>query len=172
MQSSPRTVAAFIVPALLPGTAWFFYQGENIQLAIGTLSVVFTILMLISARAMRTSLAKSFSIGSHNTELIRKLVSARETAEHAKGYSEKVNLKLQEQLPTHVVLYNAGIKLAMKQSPVCKSLSELEELGTRIMLCGSCIDHYGLQYDIGVGMISNMVTITETLANAGHVINP
>ena len=82
------------------------------------------------------------------------------------------NLKLQEQLPTHVVLYNGGVKLAMKESPVCSSLSELEELGIRIMLCGTCIYHYGLQFDIGVGMISNMVVITETLAAAGHVITP
>lgn len=82
------------------------------------------------------------------------------------------NLKLQEQLPTHVILYNGGVKLALKRSPVCSSLSELEELGTRIMLCGTCIDHYGLQYDIGVGMISNMVVITETMALAGHVISP
>lgn len=82
------------------------------------------------------------------------------------------NLKLQEQLPTHVILYNGGVKLAMKRSASCSSLSELEELGTRIMLCGTCIDHYGLQYDIGVGMISNMVVITETLASAGHVIYP
>jgi len=82
------------------------------------------------------------------------------------------NLKLQEELPTHVVLYNGGVKLAMKGSSSCSSLSELEELGTRIMLCGTCIDHYGLQYDIGVGMISNMVVITETLASAGHVIYP
>ncbi|MCK5694905.1 MAG: sulfurtransferase-like selenium metabolism protein YedF, partial [Bacteroidales bacterium] len=82
------------------------------------------------------------------------------------------NLKLQEQLPTHVVLYNGGVKLAMKDSPVCNSLTELEELGTRIMLCGTCIDHFGLQFDIGVGMISNMVVITETLAAAGHVVTP
>jgi len=82
------------------------------------------------------------------------------------------NLKLQEQLPTHVIMYNGGVKLAMKQSPVCAALAELEELGTRIMLCGTCIDHYGLQMDIGVGMISNMVVITETLASAGHVVTP
>ncbi len=82
------------------------------------------------------------------------------------------NLKLQEQLPTHLILYNGGVKLAMKQSPVCGSLSELEELGTRIMLCGTCIDHFGLQYEIGVGMISNMVVITETLATAKHVVYP
>jgi selenium metabolism protein YedF len=82
------------------------------------------------------------------------------------------NLKLQEQLPTHVILYNGGVLLAMKESPVCNSLTELEELGTRIILCGTCIDHYGLQFDIGVGMISNMVVITETLAAAGHVVTP
>ena len=82
------------------------------------------------------------------------------------------NLKLQEQLPTHVVLYNGGVKLAMKQSPVCQALTELEELGIRIMLCGTCIDHYGIQMDIGVGMISNMVVITETLAATGHVVTP
>ncbi len=82
------------------------------------------------------------------------------------------NLKLQPHLPTHVVLYNEGVKLAMKESPVCSSLSELEELGCRIMLCGTCIDHYGLQYEIGVGMISNMVSITETLVQTGHVVTP
>jgi len=82
------------------------------------------------------------------------------------------NLKLQEQLPTHIILYNGGVKLAMKQSPVCSSLTELEDLGIRIMLCGTCIDYYGLQYDIAVGMISNMVVITETLASAGHVVTP
>ena len=82
------------------------------------------------------------------------------------------NLKLQEHLPSHVVLYNSGVKLAMKSSPVCSSLAELEELGTRIMLCGTCIDHYGIQLDIGVGMISNMVVLTETLASAGHVLTP
>jgi selenium metabolism protein YedF len=83
-----------------------------------------------------------------------------------------VNLKLQEQLPTHVVLYNSGVKLALKSSPVCSSLVELEELGTRIMLCGTCVDHYGIQFDIGAGMISNMVVLTETLASAGHVVTP
>jgi hypothetical protein len=40
------------------------------------------------------------------------------------------------------------------------------------MLCGTCVDHYGVQYDIAVGMISNMVSLTETLASAGHVVYP
>ena len=98
MQSSPLTLAAFIIPALLPITAWFFYQGDTLQLALGALSVVYLMTMLSSSRATRLILAKSFSLGSHNTELIRKLVIARETAEHAKGPAEKANTELQEQI--------------------------------------------------------------------------
>ena len=98
MQSSPKTIAAFMIPTLSPLTAWLFYVGGNIELALGTLSVVFAILMLTSSRRMRNILAKSFSLGSHNTELIRKLVTARETSEQAKRYSEEVNMELQEQI--------------------------------------------------------------------------
>ena len=98
MQSSPRTIAAFVIPAMLPITAWFFYLGKNIHLSLGILSIVFVTLMLTSSRNMRNILAKSFSIGSHNTELIRKLVIARETAEQAKGDSEKFNQQLQEHI--------------------------------------------------------------------------
>jgi diguanylate cyclase (GGDEF)-like protein/PAS domain S-box-containing protein len=98
MQSSPRAIAAFIFPALAPVTAWFFYIGGSIQTAIGALSIAFMVLMLLSARTMRAFMARIISQSSHNTELIRKLVSARETAEKAKSYSENVNQQLQEQI--------------------------------------------------------------------------
>jgi diguanylate cyclase (GGDEF)-like protein/PAS domain S-box-containing protein len=98
MQSSPKTISAFVIPTLLPITAWFFYQGTNIQLSLGILSIVFATLMLASSRTMRSILAKSFSLGSHNTELIRKLVIAREAAEQAKSDSEKTNQELQEHI--------------------------------------------------------------------------
>jgi diguanylate cyclase (GGDEF)-like protein/PAS domain S-box-containing protein len=98
MQSSPKTIAAFVIPTLLPIASWFFYQGDNIQLSLGILLIVFATLMLTSSRTMRSILAKSFSLGSHNTELIRKLVIARETAEQAKSDSERFNQELQEHI--------------------------------------------------------------------------
>ncbi|MGD2137924.1 MAG: EAL domain-containing protein [Gammaproteobacteria bacterium] len=98
MQSSPRTIATFITPSLLPITMWFFYQGGIIQLALGIITVIFATVMLFSSRSMRKILAKSFSLGSHNTELIKKLVTTRESAENAKRYAEKANLNLQEEI--------------------------------------------------------------------------
>jgi selenium metabolism protein YedF len=82
------------------------------------------------------------------------------------------NLNQQESLPTHLVFYNEGVKLTKKDSPVIETLMDLEKAGTRVIVCGTCIDFYGIQNDIGAGMISNMVVITETLVNAGHVIYP
>ena len=69
MQSSPRTIATFVIPALLPITAWFFYQGSSIQLSLGILSIVFATLMLTSSRTTRSLLAKSFSLGSESWSL-------------------------------------------------------------------------------------------------------
>ena len=98
MQSSPRTISAFIIPALLPVTALFFYRGDTLSLALGTLAVIFAAVMLFSSRAMRNVLSKSFSLGSHNTELIKNLVTTRESAQSAKKYAEEMNIKLQEQM--------------------------------------------------------------------------
>jgi hypothetical protein len=38
MQSSPKTIGAFVIPALFPITAWFFYHGTILSLAIGTVT--------------------------------------------------------------------------------------------------------------------------------------
>jgi len=82
------------------------------------------------------------------------------------------SLNFQEELPSHVLLYNTGVRLGMKQSPACRSLSELEEKGSRIILSGTCVDHFGIQYDLGVGRISNMLLITGILVSADRVVCP
>ena len=82
------------------------------------------------------------------------------------------HLDQQETLPSHIIFYNEGVKLTTKDSPVLETLLELEKAGTRIIVCGTCIDFYELQKETGVGMISNMVVITEKLKNTGHVIYP
>jgi len=98
MQSSPKTIIVFITPALLPVTVWFLYEGGVIQLALAIITIIFASVMLFSSRSMRKVLAKSFSLGSHNTELIKKLVTTRESAENAKRYAEKANLDLQDEI--------------------------------------------------------------------------
>jgi diguanylate cyclase (GGDEF)-like protein/PAS domain S-box-containing protein len=98
MQSSPKSLAAFVIPALAPVTGWFAWNGGTIQYALACMTVVFIITMLLSARKMREVLYKAFNLSSHNTELIKKLVTTRESAENAKQYAERVNVKLQQEI--------------------------------------------------------------------------
>ena len=98
MQLSPKTISAFVIPTLFPITTWFFYQGTMLSLAIGSVAIVFTTVILFSSRIMRKFLAKSFRLGLHNTDLIKKLVVTREAAEASKKYAEEMNQKLQEQM--------------------------------------------------------------------------
>ena len=74
--------------------------------------------------------------------------------------------------PKSLVFLNAGIFLALKNSPVIESLVKLEKSGVKIFVCGTCLDYYGEKANIGVGIVSNMYDILEQLSNTGTVIYP
>ena len=75
-------------------------------------------------------------------------------------------------LPSTIILYNAGVLLCTKDSPVLDSLNALETKGVNILLCGTCVDFYNIKDNIAAGKISNMYTIVETLNNSDKIINP
>lgn len=78
----------------------------------------------------------------------------------------------QQLLPTHLVFYNSGVKLTTIDSGVSSSLKSLENSGVEILICGTCVDFYDIRSQLAVGRISNMFTITETMAKTGHVVKP
>ena len=98
MQASPKALAVFVVPALMPLTVYFIHSGGTIGYALGGLALTFTFVMLSSTRRMNAMLSRSFNLGAHNTELIKKLISARESAEDAREYAERINVELQLQM--------------------------------------------------------------------------
>jgi diguanylate cyclase (GGDEF)-like protein/PAS domain S-box-containing protein len=98
MQSSPQAVAAFVGPAMLPMALMSLREYGFISYSLAVVALIVTGLMITSSRTMRDVLVKSFSLSSHNTELIQKLIVAREAAEDAKKYAEEINLKLQHEI--------------------------------------------------------------------------
>ncbi len=73
---------------------------------------------------------------------------------------------------SHVVFVNAGAKLAVQGSPVLDQIRQLEQLGAHVLVCGTCLNFFGLKDRLAVGGISNMYAIIETLAGAGRIIRP
>ena len=75
-----------------------------------------------------------------------------------------------EMLPAAICLYTEAVKLAVEGSPVLPQLAELEEKGVRIILCTTCLNHYGLMEKIQVGIVGGMADIVEAQWKAGKVI--
>jgi selenium metabolism protein YedF len=72
--------------------------------------------------------------------------------------------------PDILIFFNAGVKLTAQGSEVLEDLHSLEEQGATILVCGTCLDYYGLKEKIRTGIVSNMYDIAETMLSAGKVI--
>jgi selenium metabolism protein YedF len=75
-------------------------------------------------------------------------------------------------LPSALVFYTDGVHLAVDGSAVLDSLREIEGMGIKMFVCGTCLDYFKIKDSLKVGVISNMYTILETLSKAHHVIAP
>jgi selenium metabolism protein YedF len=76
-----------------------------------------------------------------------------------------------EPCPDTLVFLNAGVLLAADDSPALDDLRAIAARGTRLLLCGTCVNAFDLANRVGVGTISNMYAISETMLRAGSVIN-
>jgi len=76
-----------------------------------------------------------------------------------------------EPLPDTIIFFNSGVKLVVEGSPVVEDLQALMAQGIEILVCGTCLGHYGLKERVAVGEVSNMYTIAETMLGAGKVVS-
>jgi selenium metabolism protein YedF len=75
-------------------------------------------------------------------------------------------------LPETIICYNAGVKLAAKDSAVLDDLQQLAQAGVDILVCGTCVNYFGLGDQVAAGHISNMYDILETMAGAARLLRP
>lgn len=71
-----------------------------------------------------------------------------------------------------VVLLNGGVRLSATPGPALDALKKLAENGVSILVCGTCLAHYGLADAKEVGETSNMLDIVTSLDLAEKVIRP
>lgn len=81
-------------------------------------------------------------------------------------------LTSQDEIPEKVICYNSGAYLTTEDPDTIKDLKSLEEAGSTVMTCGTCLDFYGLKEKLQVGIVSNMYDIVEAQMNAALLIRP
>lgn len=70
-----------------------------------------------------------------------------------------------------LVLLNGGVKLAVEGSEALGSIQELEKEGVRVLVCGTCLNHFGLLEKKKVGETTNMLDIVTAMQLADKVIS-
>jgi len=69
-----------------------------------------------------------------------------------------------------IVMVNGGVKLAVSDNQALKVLQDLEKDGVSILVCGTCLEHFGLTAQRGVGDVTNMLDIITSFQLATKTI--
>ena len=70
-----------------------------------------------------------------------------------------------------LVLVNNGVKLTIDTSEVLEDLRDYEKEGLKILVCGTCLNHFDLLEKKQVGETTNMLDIVTAMQLADQVIN-
>jgi selenium metabolism protein YedF len=70
-----------------------------------------------------------------------------------------------------LVFVNNGVKLTIDGSKVLDDLKDFENDGLKILVCGTCLTHFGLLEAKKVGETTNMLDIVTAMQLADKVIN-
>ncbi len=88
-----------------------------------------------------------------------------------KGFLGTIYQMDQDLIPSTLALMNEGVKLAVTGASTCESLMELQKKGCKILVCGTCVNHFGIADSVGVGEISNMFDISESILKADKILS-
>ncbi|MDP4177939.1 MAG: sulfurtransferase-like selenium metabolism protein YedF [Bacillota bacterium] len=73
-------------------------------------------------------------------------------------------------IPNKIIFSNSGVKLTAEGSVVLESLKILESKGVKILICGACLDFYGLENKLKIGEVTNMYEIADIMNKASNTI--
>lgn len=73
-------------------------------------------------------------------------------------------------LPSAICFMNGGVRLVTENEQTIEHLKVLEQKGVKLIVCGTCLNFYGLTDKLQCGTIGNMYDIVETMTKAGKVI--
>jgi len=75
-----------------------------------------------------------------------------------------------EDLPQSVLFMNDGVKVPTLNEQAIDHLKDLGSKGVEILVCGACLNFYGLEEKLKVGKVSNMYDITNRMKEVSKVI--
>ncbi len=76
-----------------------------------------------------------------------------------------------ENIPAYILFMNGGVQLTTGVEPqIIDDLNTLIEKGTKVLVCGTCLNYFGVKEDCKVGTVSNMYDILGAMQSVEKVI--
>ena len=73
--------------------------------------------------------------------------------------------------PMNLLFMNEGVKLLCgDEAQIIDSVKEMMDKGTDVLVCGTCLNFYGVAEQLKVGEVSNMYDILERMHESAKVI--
>lgn len=74
-------------------------------------------------------------------------------------------------MPGKAVFMNSGVRLVTEDREAAGNVGRLVEQGWEVLVCGTCLDYYGLKEKLKAGRVSNMYEIHSALVGAARVVS-
>lgn len=69
-----------------------------------------------------------------------------------------------------IILLNGGVKLATRESPVLTELRALGQAGVDVLVCGTCLEHFGIMDKKVLGETTNMLDVVTSIDLADKIV--
>jgi intracellular sulfur oxidation DsrE/DsrF family protein len=73
-------------------------------------------------------------------------------------------------LPSQICFYTEGVKLVVQGSPILAELRAVEAKKVELIVCRTCLEYFGLEDRVAVGIVGGMTDIVEAMWKADSVI--
>lgn len=73
--------------------------------------------------------------------------------------------------PDTLIFVNSGVRLVTENEEAIEHVLGLEASGTEVLVCGTCLDYYGLKESLSAGRVSNMYEIYLALIGAEQLLS-
>jgi len=125
-----------------------------------------------AAAAAMTEEALSCACGGNNWALFLTRDSIGADNELGASLAKMMLYALSESddLPAQILLMNEGVRLATVNEEAVGHLQKMAERGAEILVCGTCLNYYGLAEQLKAGSVSNMYDILGRIQAAPKVV--
>jgi intracellular sulfur oxidation DsrE/DsrF family protein len=79
-------------------------------------------------------------------------------------------LELEDRRPRAVCFYGEGVRMVLDDAPALAELRVLETAGVSLVVCGTCVNHYGVADRVSVGTVGSMKDIVALQWGAAKVL--